>query len=198
MVEGNKPTDRELIKRAKDNDDNAFHQLHDRYKKRILNYIYRKFGRNYSFAEEVTQEAFVRIYENLDKYEPIGSVCGWIYTIAGNIAKNKLRKLSKESEISLQTQLSSDDESFTLEDTIQDKAPGAAQLTEDKGLSEKVHKCIGKLEEKYKDVIILCGIQGLSYKEAAEVLDCSTQVVGVRLLRAREKLKELLEESEIK
>jgi len=195
MEQGRSPSDRELIKRAKFNDTNAFHQLHDRYKKRILNYVYRFLG-NYALAEDVTQDTFMRIYENLDKYRPIGSVKGWIYTIASNLAKNKLRELSKGSEISLQAQLSDQDESFTLEDTLEDTAPGPDRIAENKGISRKVHVCIGKLAEKYREVIILCGIQGLSYKEAAEIIECSTHVVGVRLLRAREKLKELLEDIE--
>lgn len=194
MGKGKSPSDKELIKKIQDGNTEAFHQLHERYKKRVLNYIYKKFGGNYSFAEEVTQEAFIKIYENIEKYKPTGSVCGWIYTIAGNIGKNKLRKIDREGEISLQTQLASEDESFTLEDTIKDKEPGAGKKAADKGFSRIVHRCIGELDEKYKEVLILCGIQDLSYKEAAEITGCTTQTIGVRLMRAREKLKKLVEE----
>jgi len=194
MVNNNQASDRELIERAKGNDSNAFCLLHDRYKKRILNYLYRFFG-NYSLAEEVAQEAFIRIYENLDKYQPIGTVRGWIYTIAANLAKNKLRDLSKKKEISLDMRLSAEDESFTLADIIKDKAPGPDKIVEDRGESLKVQESIAKMEEKYKQVIILCGIQGLSYDEAAEVIGCSIKVVGVRLMRARQKLKSMLKES---
>jgi RNA polymerase sigma-70 factor (ECF subfamily) len=186
--------DRELLKRAVENDTDAFNQLHRKYRRKVINYAYRYIG-NYAMAEETAQETFIKIYENLDKYKPTGTVRGWIYTIAVNTAKNKIRQLSKRHEISLHTPLSYDG-SFTLEDTIEDKMPLPDTVTQDRGMSQRLHKSIGKLKSKYKEIIILCGIQGLSYKEASEITGCSIKTVGIRLMRAREQLKKILKESE--
>lgn len=181
-------SDQKLLERAKAGEREAFNQLHQRYRGRILNYAYRMLG-SYEIAEEITQETFMRVYSNLDSCR-IENVGGWVYTIARNLSLNELRRRKHEPAISLNAPIS-DDDSRELIDSIPDTSPSSQQEARRKELEGRIEKAIASLPPKYREVLILCGIQGLSYKEAADILKCSLQSVGVRLYRARKLMRKL-------
>lgn len=181
------PQDQDLIKRAKDGDRAAFETLHRKYRKRILNYLYRFLG-NYHIAEDVTQETFVNVYMSLRSYRPIGTVSSWIYKIATNLAKNRFRSMGRVKKTSLDAYIS-EDEKTALIDFIESDTAGPEEIAKRKELEFQVQRAIDSLPVKYKTVLILCEIEGLSYEEAAEALNCTTSVIGVRLSRARAQMR---------
>jgi RNA polymerase sigma-70 factor (ECF subfamily) len=174
-------SDEELLKKAKDSDMKAFDHLHKRYQNRILNYVYRFLG-NYQIAEDITQDTFLRIYTNLDNCE-IGNVGGWIYTIARNLSFNQLRKQKHKLEISLYTPVSEGE--GELIDYLTDDSSSYKAMSQQKELELDIQRAINSLSPKYREVLILCGLQGFSYEEAAKILRCTTRNIGIRLYRAR-------------
>ena len=191
-MEGNgQETDQALIAKAQRGSQEAMTTLYIRYRRKVLNYLYRFIG-NRSTAEELTQETFVRVVQNIHRYRPTGSAAGWIYRIAGNLAMNAMRDHPTTRELSL-------DEPVTLEeDTVErsEAIPGFGPKPDEEAVrmerEEAVQRCLMKLSSMHREVVILCDIQGCSYREAADLLKCPINTVASRLARARAELAELL------
>jgi RNA polymerase sigma-70 factor (ECF subfamily) len=94
------PTDLELIERIKGGDKQAFTELFDRYRNRILGYLYRYVG-NYHTAEDLTVATFWNVYNNIARYEECGKFSSWLYKIATNCAKRELENKGKNREVLL-------------------------------------------------------------------------------------------------
>jgi len=183
----------ELILRAKKGDKEAFDELYQKYKRPILNYVYRFIG-NRANAEELTQEAFVRSYINLHRFEPRAKFSSWLYRIAGNLAKNYIRHAQYEKRahsIKHRTYDGSDEE-FEIIDSIKDKAKRPDESAESKETDALVQDAINELPAQFKEVLILCDLEGFTYEEAAKIMRCKPMTVGSRLWRAREKLAKML------
>lgn len=182
-------SDEQLLTKAKAQDIEAFNQLHKRYRERILNYVYRFLGK-YQIAEEITQETFIRVYTNLSTCR-VENVAGWIYTIARNLAMNELRRAKYEPTISLDAPVSQEEGASRLIEYVADSSAPEETLARQRELENRIQKAIESLPPKYREVIILCGFQSFSYKEAARTLHCSVHSIGVRLFRARELMRKL-------
>lgn len=182
--------DDELVVKAKKGNRAALDSLYNKYKRPILNYIYRLIG-DFHQAEELTQETFIRVYINIDRYVERGKFSSWVYTIAGNLAKNFLRDKSYIEKVSIDKEIA-EAEKISLLDVIADetKRPDDQALKEEK--ERLIQQGIDKLKPKHKQVIILCDIQGLSYEDVAKILKCPPATVGSRLSRARENLARIL------
>ncbi|MBN1794290.1 MAG: RNA polymerase sigma factor [Candidatus Omnitrophica bacterium] len=178
--------DEELLLAAQAGDMTAFEMLHRRYRTQILNYLYRFTG-SYHTAEELTQEVFIKVYTHLATYRNMGKAKSWMYTIATNLAKNALRSLKSSPQISLDTSVNEED-TRKLGEMVGDGRNLGGDL-ERRELQKQLHEAIHTLPVKYREVLLLCGQQRLSYKEAGRILHCSEQTVGVRLNRARKMLK---------
>jgi RNA polymerase sigma-70 factor (ECF subfamily) len=183
-------SDEELLGRAKDGEKLAFDVFYSRNKRRILNYVYRMIS-NRARAEEVTQEVFVKAYLALESYSEEGKALNWIYTIAGNLSKNYLRDKRYEPGLLLDKELRGQD-GITLGDVIPSDSDTPLEITLKKEQELLVQINIDKLPVKYKEILILCDIQGHSYEEVAEILNCSTGSVGSRLSKARSLLAKSL------
>lgn len=185
------PSDDELTEKLKKGDRTAIDALYHKYKRPILNYIYRLIG-DFHQAEELAQETFIRVYTNIERYVEKGKFSSWVYTIAGNLAKNFLRDRSYIERVSLDKEISEEEGEITLLDIIADETrrPDEEALKEEK--EKLIQKGIDKLKPKHKQVIILCDIQGLPYEEVAKILKCPPATVGSRLSRARENLAKVL------
>ncbi|NQT95912.1 MAG: sigma-70 family RNA polymerase sigma factor [Candidatus Omnitrophica bacterium] len=183
----------ELILRAKSGDREAFDELYQRYKRPILNYIYRFIG-NRADAEELTQEVFVRAYVNIQRFEPRAKLSSWLYRIAGNLAKNHIRHAQYDKRVASvkkSTYEGSDDE-FDVIEAIEDRAKKPDEKLASKETERIVQETIDQLPAHLKEALILCDIEGLSYEEAAKIMRCRPMTVGSRLWRAREKLAKML------
>lgn len=180
-----RPSDELLARQAKDGDVKAFEELFERYRKPILNFIYRLIG-NRETAEEVAIEVFMNVYNNLHIYDPEKKFSTWLYTIARNLSKNALRDRKYFRDVSLEQEIGADDEAMRLKDVIADKSIGPDEIVMDEELACEAQKIIDSLPLKYKEVITLCGVQGVTYEEAAKILGCSIASISVRLAEAKE------------
>lgn len=201
MVEGrsrvemvNLPNEEELVLRAKKGAKEAFDELYQHYKRPILNYIYRFVG-NLSHAEDLTQEVFVRAYINIKRFVPRAKFSSWLYTIAGNLAKNFLRHAHYDKRIipTRQGSYTGDEKKIDIIENIEDRAKKPDESAQAAETGELIQQAIDQLPVHLKEVLILCDMQGFSYEEAAGIMRCKAMTVGSRLWRAREKLAKLLD-----
>ena len=179
-----KSSDELLAKQAKEGDVAAFEELFNRYKRPLLNFIYRFIG-NRQTAEEVTIEVFMKAYNNLDVFDPNKKFATWIYTIARNLSKNSLRDRKYFRDVSLEESVFDKDDSIKLKDVIADINASPDAIAQDEELSRLAQKILDSLPVKYKEVITLCSVQELSYREAAAILGISVAGVSVRLNEAK-------------
>ena len=181
-----------LVERAKRGEREAFDELYQRYKRPILNYIYRFIG-DRAQAEELTQEVFVRAYINIQRFELRARFSSWLYRIAANLSKNLLRHLQYEKKVTpVENGYGGEEEAPGLVENIEDKTRGPDESVQAKETQRLVQEAINKLPASLKEAVILCDIQGFSYEEAAKTMGCNPMTVGSRLWRGREKLTKLL------
>lgn len=173
-----------LAKMAREGDANAFEHIFERYKKPILNLIYRLIG-NRETAEEVAQEAFMKAYNNLHVFDINKKFSTWLYTIARNLAKNSLRDKKYFRDVSLEKEVFEEDEVIRLKDVIADKAATPDKIAQDEELEREAQKVLDSLPLKYKEVIALCSVQGLTYEQAAAILGCSIASISIRMEEAK-------------
>jgi RNA polymerase sigma-70 factor (ECF subfamily) len=168
----------------------AFATLVDRYKHRLQNIIYR-YIRDSQRAEDLSQEAFVRVYLHRERYRKTGKFSTWIFTIAVNLAKNEIRR-----KVRLRDVLSLDYLAELLgggDPGIRDDSlPPADREVERGQTSEVVTNAIAKLPAVYREALILRDIEGLAYEEIADILEIPGGTVRSRINRARLMLKDKL------
>ena len=184
------PPDKELVVKAKQGDKQAFTMLFDKYKVRITSYLHGFVG-DHAEAQDLTIETFLKIYQKLDLYKEEGRFSSWLYTVARNVAKNKLRQRRYRKEVSLDKSIQKADD-VTLKDVIEDNRERPDYKARSHELKDVVFKIISGLDKKYKDVLLLCDVEGMSYEEVAKALNCKRLTVGTRLKRARAMLYKLL------
>ena len=186
--------DEELILLAKDGDINAFNCFHERYLHKILNYVNRLVS-DYQRAEEITQETFLQVYRHLSTYRAEGKVSSWVFKIATNLSKNELRNQRRKRYmgLSLNTKISNDEHETELMEMIPDKAHKPDMLAQMNEMAKTVEKALNALPLKYREVMLVCEIYGYSYQEASEILNCTKANVGIRLCRARRKIKKIID-----
>jgi len=174
-----------LAAESKEGNIASFEKLFLRYKRPIMNLIYRLIG-NRETAEEVAQEVFVSIYKNIGTYDVNKKFAPWLYTIARNLAKNSLRDRRYFRDVSLEAPVLGADECIELKDVIADPGATPDKIAESNEFSEQAQAVLDTMPQEYKEVIALCSIQGLTYQEAAQILKCSAATVSMRLERAKE------------
>lgn len=181
------PTDEELIARFQNGDAYAFDLLVKRYKDPLLNFIYRFIG-DLVESEDIVQETFYRVYKNKHYYKEVAKFSTWIYTIAGNLAKTELRKRRRRKVFSIHKE-SPIDKELELPDLKSDPEKEVNTIVTEK----IIHKAIGNLPQKFRQVIVLRDIQGFSYEEISSIIKVPLGTVKSRVNRARLKLQEDLD-----
>lgn len=173
-------TDQKLIIAARKGDNEAFKELVRRYESRVAATVVGMLGRCPE-AEDVGQETFIRFYRALGKFRGESSVGTYLTRIAINLSLNELKRRRRRSVLFFQKSL---EEVHDIPDT-----KANSELNEDK---EIVQQAIGKLEGKFRSVVVLRFIDGYSTEETAQILNVPVGTVLSRLSRAQKKLKELL------
>lgn len=183
-------SDEELVKKARSKDKQAFAALFDRYNGKIVGYLSRYVG-DHQKAEDITVETFLSVYNNLDAYKEEGKFSSWLYKIATNFAKKELQRTIRRREVSLDMPLDNA-EAINFIDLIED----AKSKTDDQVIQSElkgiIYKIVSRLDDKYKEVLLLCDVEGVSNQEAAKVLKCNIVTLGTRLRRARKQLYDIL------
>jgi RNA polymerase sigma-70 factor, ECF subfamily len=176
-------SDSELAQAFLDGEQRAFGELVARYDQRLLNFVYRTVG-DRERAQDLVQETFVRVYRHLHRFDQSRKFSTWIYTIAGNLAKNELRNRSRNPLVLFQTiRQNWDADHRPLE--WEDEKSMPDDLFRKRHLQEKVQEAVQILPEHHRLVFVLREIEGRSYEEIAEITGTNLGTVKSRLNRAR-------------
>jgi len=184
--------DADLVERVKRGDVRAFEMLVVKYQRRIERLIARMV-RDTDLVADIAQETFIRAYRALPQFRAESQFYTWLYRIAVNTAKKALLELKRDPVV-LQSSLSGDDEEDEtsrrrLEPT--DAATPEALLAS-KEIAATVNAAIEALSDDLRQAITLREIEGLSYEEIAELMNCPIGTVRSRIFRAREAIAERL------
>ena len=187
-------TDEELIRELQAGDKDAFDELVDRFSGPLLNFIARMVS-DYTLAEDLLQETFIRLWVKKDSYREIAKFSTWLYTVAGNLAKSELRRRRFRRMLPLSSGSSKfgdndDDRSFDLPDPNAD----SERDYERRNIQSRVEEEISKLPVVFKEIIILRDVQELSYDEISTILRIPLGTVKSRVNRARQRLQENLKD----
>ncbi len=179
--------DAELIKEFQDNNTlEAYEALVNRYKDPLLNFVFRFVG-DRDASMDIVQDTMIKFYLNKDSYKSFAKFSTWIYTIAGNLAKNELKRRKRRKIYSLNTD---EDERVPQ---IEDKSFVQPDRAADSNVKNKIiQKALLNVKEVYREVVILRDVQELSYEEIAEITGLSIGTVKSRINRGRTQLQKLL------
>jgi RNA polymerase sigma-70 factor (ECF subfamily) len=168
-----------LITRFQSGDETAFRALLDRYSERIRNLVYSVLH-DKSQIDDVTQEVFIKTYRALPGFRFDASFYTWLYRITINHCRDIMRKQKLRRTFSLSTMLEVRDEELTAKTSVQPEYNEA---------TEWIHRGLQKLPEKYRTPIILKDMEGFSYEEMADIMQCELGTVKSRLSRGRSMLR---------
>jgi len=178
----NQSSDKKLVKRVQKGDKGAFDLLVLKYQHKIVNLVMR-YVRDPELALDITQEAFIKAYRALPRFRGDSAFYTWMYRIAVNTAKNHLaaqRRRPMDVELDLQ-----DPEQYDLHAKLKETdTPEGVSLSNE--LKETVERAIAALPEDLRTAIILRELEGMSYEEIAQTMECPVGTVRSRIFRARD------------
>jgi len=181
-------SDEELILRFQKGDEQSYIELVNRYRDRLINFIYR-FVNDIESAEDIVQDALLKVYTHKHYYKNIAKFSTWLYTIAGNLAKTELRK-KKTRKVTNLSQMGPEDKDYELTSN----EPETDKATQNEYLEKRIQIAINKLPLHFKTVTILREIQELSYEEISKIVDVPLGTVKSRINRARLQLQKELKD----
>ncbi|WP_273853857.1 RNA polymerase sigma factor SigW [Guptibacillus spartinae] len=179
-----------IVLKVRKGDHNAFGELVELYKDRVFALTYRMLG-NRQEAEDVAQEAFIRAYTNIDRYQIDRKFSTWLYRIATNLSIDRMRK--KKPDYYLDAEVAGT-EGLTMYSQVSTEEPLPEEEVVSLEAQEGIHQAILSLPAKYRSAITLKYIQELSLKEISEILDLPVGTVKTRIHRGREALRKQLRE----
>lgn len=179
-------SDQDVLFRLVDEDVDAFNILVNRYKNRLINFVYR-FVKDYDVSEDIVQETFLRVFRHRHNYKAIANFSTWIFTIAGNLAKSELRRRKRWRFLSVDA-ANEDEKKFDLpDDGVQPDRAASVSI-----LDRYLQSAIDTLQTKYREALILRDVEGMSYKQIADITGVPVGTVKSRVNRARKKLQRKL------
>jgi RNA polymerase sigma-70 factor (ECF subfamily) len=181
--------DRSDMERLAAGDPKALDDLMGRHAPAVFNFLCRMLG-DESEAEDLAQETFVRVYQSCRSFQLERRFTTWLFTIAANLARTRLRSRSRHPQISLEAR--HDEESPSLSEALPAELANPAQQAVNAERIEAIRAAVNQLPEDLREVIILCEWQELSMAEAAATLKTTGKAVESRLYRARQQLREKL------
>ena len=181
----NESTDSKLVKRVQKGDKGAFDMLVLKYQHKIVNLIMR-YVRDPEQALDIAQDAFIKAYRALPRFRGDSAFYTWLYRIAVNTAKNHLaaqRRRPIDIELDLQ-----DSEQYDLHAKLKETdTPEGVTICEE--LRKTVEKAIQLLPEDLRTAIVLRELDGMSYEEIAQTMECPVGTVRSRIFRARDAIR---------
>jgi len=159
-------------------------EIYDQYYQKVRKYILHTV-RNDWLADDLVQETFIRVNDNLENLRDPVKLQAWIFRIAHNLCQDYFRQQGKSANLGLEE---------VSEETVPSKAPTTQKELEQGQMRKCVFGLVNRLPESLRSVIILSDVSEFNQKEIAEIMGITVENVKIRLHRARKKLKELLEE----
>ena len=186
MKVSNKEIDLGLVKRAKSGDYQAFDLLVLKYQSRLISTAF-KFVKDVQIAEDIVQDSFIKAFKALDSFREDSSFYTWIYRIAVNTSKNFLVSKKRKSEL-LNSDLS-EEASYEIEPVETYSPEDLLQATQ---LKKVITETIDQLGEDTRTALTLRELDGLSYEQIADVVNCPVGTVRSRIFRGREVIDEAI------
>jgi RNA polymerase sigma-70 factor (ECF subfamily) len=186
--ENESPSDRVLISKLRRGDASAFEQLVRAHQDRVYDFCVRMLN-DREEAFDLTQEIFLSIHQNVDKFRADAKLTTWIFRISRNHCLNRLKYLKRRGRGR------SDEYGETNEKVISDSMGGSTtpdEVVTRKREKQLVHQAIEELDEEQRSLVVLRDVEGLSYEEIMEITELPEGTVKSRLHRAREKLAGIL------
>ncbi|CAN5631789.1 sigma-70 family RNA polymerase sigma factor [soil metagenome] len=176
-------SDEDLVTAHLDGRPGAFQELFHRYRDRLVHFITRKTGDG-DRAQDLVQEAFIRVTRHLHRFDTTKKFSTWVYTIASNLSKNELRNRSRSPLVLFQKLTSNwDDDHRPLQ--FEDITMRPDDLYRKRHLRQLVEETVAELPEHHQLVFRLRELEGKSYEEIAEITGVNLGTVKSRLHRAR-------------
>ena len=179
-------TDMDILSLVSAGNVDAYGKIVARYNGRLYNFIYRFVG-DRETAEDIVQETFLRAFRKRKEYRAIANFSTWLFTIAGNLAKSELRRRKRWRLFSIER-----DEETDTGMELPDKSARPDKIAESSLADVQIQQAIASLPPNYRQVILLRDVQGMSYQEISEIVDCPVGTVKSRVNRARLKLQQKL------
>lgn len=179
-----------LIRRLKQRDEEAFRQMVLLYQHKVFHLVYRMMG-NREEAEDLSQEIFVTVFKNIDAFRGDARFSTWLYRIATNQCKNRIKYLARRAKDRTQgLDVTPDGD---LQATPLSTAPARPdRMVQGKELERAIQRALADLDDEHRALIVLRDIQGLPYAEIAQITGLNPGTVKSRLHRARVALKRRL------
>ena len=186
--------DADVAALAKEGREPAFRELVRRYERPVFSLIFRMV-RDRETAEDLAQDTFIKVLNNIDRYRPEFKLSSWLFKIANNVTIDHLRK-RQLATVSLDgsphAQTAAEAQATSLD--VESRGESALEAIESRELGSAIELAIGKLRPEYRSCILLRHVEGRSYEEIAATLDLPLGTVKTYIHRARHELREALED----
>ena len=170
--------------------DAALNDLMERHSEPLFHFLIRLLH-DEADATDLAQETFVRVYQNCRKFDLGQKFSTWLYTIATNLARDRLRWRLRHPQVSLDAE--NDETGAKLGDVLPEKAPLPSETIEANERAATVRDAVAALPEELRVPLVLAEYEGQSQVEIAGILNCSVKAVEMRIYRARQQLRGRLE-----
>jgi len=185
--------DVQLMLRVREGDEVAFAELVESYQDRVVS-IFRNILRSQDAAEDLAQETFMRVYRARHGYQPTAKFSTWLFRIANNLASNALRSKKRRKEVQFGSGDTGPVSTRPPEKNVAEKSAlmPARQLDKNE-LAEMIQEAMENLNDRQRMALLLNKFEEMSYGDIAEILELSPSAIKSLLSRARENLREYLE-----
>jgi RNA polymerase sigma-70 factor (ECF subfamily) len=184
-------TDESLMVRFQGGDATAFRQLLGRWSERLYAFCYRHV-REEDASRDVVQDCFVRVVRNAGTFRAEARFSTWLFTIARNLCLDRARRMKFRRTTSLDAPLGDDPEGATLMERVADDKPLADVRTDDRRFSARLDAALATLPEEQREVFLMRELDGLKFREVADVLGIPENTVKSRMRYALEGLRRQL------
>jgi RNA polymerase sigma-70 factor (ECF subfamily) len=187
-------SDEELLRRFNEGDADAFERLVRRYERPLYNFILRSVHRR-ERADELLQDVFMKLLSRANEFKGNSKFSTWLYTIARNLCIDDSRKMVFRRHKSLDAPSRPDDDSApSLLERTAGSEPGVDRQTIAKDLKQRIASAVEELPEEQREVFLMRQVQGMSFKDIADVIGVPENTVKSRMRYALERLQRALEE----
>jgi RNA polymerase sigma-70 factor (ECF subfamily) len=190
----NAELEEKLLERLRARDERAFNELVKAYERRVFGLVFRMLN-NRAESEDLTQEVFVQVFKAIGTFRGDSKLSTWIYRIAVNLCKNRTKYL-RVRHAGEQDELEEMAERLPLSQARNANVAQVARPDEamaGRQVEEIVRQAISEVDENFRECLILCDVEELSYEEIAEITGLPAGTVKSRIFRARAQLRELVE-----